>query len=79
MKTNSTFTGLYTENPFCYQQFDLIQIRKLTSGQSLVEFDAADNCHLNVTTMKAMNFQDDSASIPFDKFKTHFLLVFDLT
>ena len=32
MKTNSTFTGSYTENPFCYQQFDFTQIIKLRSA-----------------------------------------------
>ena len=29
--------------------------------------------------MKAMNFQDDIPSIPIDKFKDHYVLVFDLT
>ena len=29
--------------------------------------------------MKAMNFQDDLPSIPFDNFKDHYVLVFDLT
>ena len=29
--------------------------------------------------MKAMNFQDDSPSIPVDNFKDHYVLVFDLT
>ena len=29
--------------------------------------------------MKAMNFQDDFPSIPFDNFKDHYVLVFDLT
>ena len=42
-------------------------------------FDAADNCRLYVTTMKAMNFQDDIPSIPIDNFKDHYVLVFDLT
>ena len=32
-----------------------------------------------VTTMKAMNFQDDIPSIPVDNFKDHYVLVFDLT
>ena len=44
-----------------------------------VDFDAADNCRLYVTTMKAMNFQDDIPSIPIDIFKDHYVLVFDLT
>ena len=59
MNTNSAFTGSYTENPFWYQQFELRQIRILSGGQLIVDFDAADNCRLYVTTMKAMNFQDN--------------------
>ena len=58
MNTNSAFTGSYTENPFWYKQFDLRQIRILRGGQPTVDFDAADNCCLYVTTMKAINFQD---------------------
>ena len=79
MNTNSAFTGSFTENPFCYQQFDLRQIRILFGGQPIVNFDTADNCRLYVTTMKAMNFQDDIPSIPIDDFKNHYVLVFDLT
>ena len=79
MNTNSAFTGFYTENPFWYQQFDLRQIRILRGGQPIVDFDAADNCRLYVSTMKAMNFQDDIPSIPIDNFKIHYVLVFDLT
>ena len=79
MNTNSAFTGSFTENPFWYQQFDLRQIRKLRGGQPIVDFDTADNCRLHVTTMKAMNFQDDTPSIPIDEFKDHYVLVFDLT
>ena len=51
MNTNS---GSYTENPFKFQQFDLRQIRILRGGQTIEDFDAADNCRLYVTTMKAM-------------------------
>ena len=79
MNTISVFTGSYTENPFWYQQFELRQIRKPRGGQPIVDFDAADNCRLYVTTMKAMNFQDDKTSIAIDNFKDHYVLVFDLT
>ena len=79
MNTNSAFTGSYTENPFRYQQFDLRQNRILSGGQPIATFDAADNCRLYVTTMKAMNFQDDIPSIPIDNFKDHYVLVSDLT
>ena len=79
MKTNSAFTGSYTGNPFWYQQFDVKQVRNFRGGQPIVDFDAADNCRLYVTTMKAMKFQDDIPSIPIDNFKDHYVLVFDLT
>ena len=79
MNTNSALSGYNTENPFWYQQIDLRQIRILRGGQPIVDFDAADNCRLYVTTMKAMNFQDDIPSIRIDNFKDHYVLVFDLT
>ena len=79
MNTNSAFTGSYTENPFCYQQLHLRQIRILRGGQPIVDFDAADNCRLYITTMKALNFQEDIPSIPIDNFKDRYVLVFDLT
>ena len=50
-----------------------------TGGQPIVDFDAADNCRLYVTTMKAMNFQDNIPSISNNNFKDHYVLVFDLT
>ena len=78
-KTNSAFTGSYSENPFWYQKFELRQIRTLRGNQPIVDFDAADICRLYLTTIKAMNFQDDIPSIPIEKFKEHYVLVFDLT
>ena len=79
MDTNSAFTGSYTENTLWYQEFDLRQIRKLTEGQPIVDFEAADNCRFYVTTMKARKFQDDIPSLPIDKLKDHYVLVFYLT
>ena len=79
MNTNSAFTGFYTEKPFWYEQIDLRQIRILTGGQPIVDFDAAVNWRLYVTTLNSMNFQDDIPSITIDNFKYHYVLVFDLT
>ena len=79
MNKNSAFTGSSTENPIWYQQFDVRQIRILRGGEPIVDFDTADICCLYVTTMKAMNFQDDIPSIPIDDLKDHYVLVFDLT
>ena len=78
MNTNSAFTDSFTENPFWYEQFDVRQIRRLRGGQPIVDYDTADKYRLYVTTMKAMNFQDDIPSILFDKFQDHYLLEFDL-
>ena len=79
MNTNSAFNGSYTEISCWYQKFELRQIRILRGGQPIVDFDAADNCCVQGTTMNAMNFQDDIPSIPIDNFKDHYVLVFDLT
>ena len=62
--TNSAFAGSFTETPFWYQQFDLRQIKIFRGGKPIVDFHTADNCCLYVTTMKAMNFQDDIPSTP---------------
>ena len=70
MNTNSAFTGSYTENPFWYKQFEPRQIRILRGDQPIVDFEAADNCRLYVTTMKPMNFQHDIPSIPIDNIKS---------
>ena len=61
MNTNSAFSGFYTENPHWYQQFVLRQIRILRGAQPIVDFDAADNFCLHVTTKKSMNSQDDNS------------------
>ena len=79
VNSNSAFTGSLAENPFWYQEFNLRDIRILGGGQSIVHHDTTDNRRLYVTTMKAMNFQDDIPSIQVDNFKDHCVLVFDLT
>ena len=79
MNTNSPLIGSYTENQLWNQQFDLRKIRQLTAGQPIIAFEAADNCRLYLTTLKAMNFQDDIPSIPFEIAEDQYVLVFDLT
>ncbi len=79
MNSNSAFTGSFGENPFWYQHFNLRDIRILRGGQPIVHHDTTDICRWYVTRMKAMNFRDDIPSIPFDNFKDHCVLVFDLT
>ena len=78
LNANCAFTGSYIKNPIWYQQFDLGQSKILRGCQPIVDFDAADKCRLSVTTMKAMNFQDDGPSTPIDNIIDHYVLVFDL-
>ena len=79
MSSNSAFPGSFAENPFWYQQFDLRDFGILRGGLPIVHYDTTDNCRLYVTTMKAMNFEDEISSILVDNFKDHYVLVFDLT
>ena len=78
LNSNSAFTGSFAEKPFWYQQFNLRDIRILRGGRPTVHHDTADNCRSYVTTMKAVNFQDDTPSIQVDIFKDYYVLVFDL-
>ena len=50
-----------------------------SEAQRIVDFHAADNCRLYVTTIKVMNFQDVIPSTPIDIFQDFYVLVFDLT
>ena len=71
MNTNYAVIGSYIENAFWCYSIILRQIRITRGGQPIVDLVAADDCRLYVTTMKAMNFQDDIPSIPIDNFKDH--------
>ena len=71
MNSNSVFTNSFAENSFWYQQFNLRDITILRGGRPIVHHNTTDNCRLYVTTMKAMNFQDDIPSIPVDNFRDH--------
>ena len=79
MNINSAFIGSYIENLFWYPKIHIRQIRILRGAQLIEDFDAADNCRLFVTAMKALNFEDDIPSLPIDSFKDDCVLVFDLT
>ena len=79
VKTISAVNGSYIYIPFCYQQFNLRQNRISGGGKPIVYFDAADDCHIYVTTMKGMNFQYDILSISIVNFKDHRVLISDVT
>ena len=51
--------------------------RVLRSGQPIIDFDAADNCRLYVTTYKEMKLEDDILSFSTDNFKDQQVPVFN--
>ena len=83
MNTSNSFLASYSENPLWYQQFILRHITIVRGGPPIldfvVDFDAAVNCRLYVTTMKTMNFQNVIPSFPIEKSKNNYVLLFDLT
>ena len=79
MNTNGAFTGSFQSNPFHYQKFELRELRIIRGGHAIVDLNTEDDCRAYVTTMKAMNFNEEIPALPYDKYKDHYILVFDLT
>ena len=79
MNTNSAFTGHFQENPFHYRKFGLRELRIVRGGRIVVSIDTTNNCRAYVTTMKAMNFNEEIRALANDFFTDHYVLVFDLT
>ena len=79
MNTNSAFTGHFQENPFHYQKFGLRELRIVRGGRAIVSLDTTNACRAYVTTMKAMNFNEEIPALPNHQFQNHYILVFDLT
>ena len=79
MNTNSALTGHFQENPFHYQKFGLRELRIVRRGRAIVSVDTTNDCRAYVTTMKAMNFNEEIPALPNNLFQNHYVLVFDLT
>ena len=79
MNTNSAFTGHFRESPFNCRKFGLWELRNVRVGRVVVSIDTTNNCRAYVTTMKAMNFNEEIPALPNDLFTDHYVLVFDLT
>ena len=71
---NSVLTRPFTESSFQCHEFDLAQISEIRGGQPIVDFNAADNCRLNVKTRKSTKLQGDFPSFLIDNFKDHYVL-----
>ena len=59
MNTNSAFTGNFQENPFHYQKFGLRELRMVRGGRTIVSVDTTNDCRVYVTTMEALNFNEE--------------------
>ena len=79
MNRNSADAGSFHENPFNYQQFHLRELRVNRGGRAIVSLDTTSPCRPYVTTMKAMQFNEDFPALPMEDFQNHYILVFDLT
>ena len=81
MHTNSAFTGHFQENLFHYQKNGLRELRIIQGGIAIISVDKVDtiDCRACVTTMKAMNFNEEIPLLPNNLFQNCYLLVFDLT
>ena len=73
MNTNSSFTGDFQENHFHYRKFGLRELRI-----AIVSVDTTNDCRAYVTTMKAMNFNEEVPALPNNLLQNHYVFVIDL-
>ena len=66
MNTNSAVAGSFHENPFSYQQFHLRELRIIRGGRAFVSLDTTSPCRRYVTTVKAMQFNEDFPALPME-------------
>ena len=79
MNTKSAVAGSFHENPFNYQQFHLRELRIIRGGRAIISLDITSACRPYVTTMKAMQFNEDFPALPMEYFQNNYILVFDFT
>ena len=71
MNTNTAFTGHFQENPFHYQKFGLRELRIVRGGRAIVSVDTINDSRTYVTTMKALNFNEEIPALPNNLFQNH--------
>ena len=79
VNTNSAVAGSFHENPFNYQQFHLRELRIIRGGRAIVSLDTTFPCRPYLTTMEAMQFNENFPALPMEDFQNHYILVFDVT
>ena len=75
---NNAPIPIFQENPFHYRKFGLRELRIVRGGRGVVSIDTTNNSRACVTTMKAMNFNEEIPALPNDFFTDWYVLVFDL-
>ena len=78
INTRSAVAESFHDNAFNYQRFDLRELRIMRDGRAIISLDTTYPCRISVTTMKAMQFNEDFPALMED-FQNHYILVFDLT
>ena len=79
MNTNLAVAGSFFENLFHYQQLHLKELRIIRGGRAIISLDTTFPCLPYVTTMKAMQFNEDFPALHMEDFQNHYILVFGLT
>ena len=79
MNTNSAFTGFFQANLSHYPKFALREQRIVRGGRAIVSVETTNYCWAYVTTMKAMNFNEEIPALTNNLFRNQYVLVFDLT
>ena len=79
MNTNAAFTGSLKTNPVDYEKINLRSIRIVRGSHVVVDMDTTDNVQSYITTMRALEFDEDGPGMPLEEYLEHFVQVFDLT
>ena len=79
MKTYLAVAGSFHENFFNYHKFHLRELRIIRGGRAIVSIDTTSPCRSYVTTMKALQFNEDFPALSMEDFQNYNILVFDLT
>ena len=55
------------------------ELEIIRGGRAFIPFDTTCPCRPYVTTMKAMQFNEDFPALPMEDFQNHYILFFDFT
>ena len=69
MNTNSVVAGSPRKNAFNYQQFQFRELRVFRGGRAIVSLDTTSPCRPYVTTMQAMQFNEDFPALTWNILK----------